>query len=212
MIRIAIFDDNSERRKSLSLLIGTTDTMECVGAFSDCRDVLKHVAVSTPDVILMDINMPYVDGVEGVTIIRKQFKRVKILMQTVFEDNDRIFASIVAGADGYLLKQTPADRLLECIEEVHAGGAPMTPTIAHKVLRFVGRMPTSDAVAAEFKLTEREKEVLRLLVDGLSYKMIAAKCDISYATVNTHVSHIYQKLQVASVAAAVTVALKEGLV
>ncbi|HPF68988.1 MAG TPA: response regulator transcription factor, partial [Flavobacteriales bacterium] len=138
MLRIAIFDDHAQRRESLSMLIDATDGMACVGAFPDCRDVVKHVAQCDPQVILMDIEMPHVDGVEGVTLIRKQFKDVKILMQTVLEDNERLFASIVAGADGYLLKQTTPERLIAAIEEVHQGGAPMTPTIARKVLQLVG--------------------------------------------------------------------------
>ncbi|MCB0763259.1 MAG: response regulator transcription factor, partial [Flavobacteriales bacterium] len=129
MLKVAIFDDNAARREGLSLLIGTDPNMQCVGQFPDCRDVLRHVAETSPDVVLMDIDMPHVDGVEGVTLIRKQFKDVKILMQTVLEDNVRLFASIVAGADGYLLKQTTPERLIAAIEEVHQGGAPMTPTI-----------------------------------------------------------------------------------
>jgi DNA-binding NarL/FixJ family response regulator len=211
MIRVAIFDDHAHRRESLAMLIDATDDMECVGSFRDCREALRHVAENTPDVILMDINMPYVDGVEGVASIRKQFKEVKILMQTVLEDSERIFASIVAGADGYLLKQTTPDRLIESIREVHAGGAPMSPKIAHKVLELVSG-PKPSVVSAAFQLTDREREILSLLVDGLSYKMIAERCSISYTTVNTHIRHIYKKLHVNSVSSAVSVALREGLV
>ncbi|MBK9148707.1 MAG: response regulator transcription factor [Flavobacteriales bacterium] len=212
MLRVAVFDDHTQRRESLRMLVDATEGMTCVGAFPDCRNVVKNVVECAPRVILMDIDMPYVDGVEGVTLLRKQFKDVKILMQTVLEDNERLFASIVAGADGYLLKQTTPERLIESIREVDNGGAPMTPTIARKVLQLLGTRSSRIGASADFHLTAREQEILGLLVDGLGYKAIATRCDISYATVNTHVTHIYQKLHVASVAGAVKVALREGLV
>jgi DNA-binding NarL/FixJ family response regulator len=210
-IRVAVFDDNAKRREGLQMLIDSTDNMSCVGAWPDCRDVVRHMMETKPDVVLMDIDMPYVDGIEGVTLIRKQFKEVKILMQTVLEDNARIFASILAGADGYLLKQTPAAKLLEGIVEVTQGGAPMTPVIATKVLKLFAQRGANGR-AIDFQLSEREVEILKLLSEGYSYKLIAAKCTISYATVNTHVSHIYDQLQVKGVASAVNLAVREGLI
>jgi len=210
-IRVAVFDDNANRRDGLKLLIDSCGTMECVGVWADCRDVLQHVTTTVPDVVLMDIDMPHVDGIEGVKRIRSQFKDIRILMQTVFEDSGKIFEAILAGADGYLLKQTSPTELLDGIVEVVNGGAPMTPAVAKKVLRLAAhkgaRTSTND-----FSLTERETEILKLLVDGYSYKLIAEHCGISYATVNTHVSHIYEKLQVKSAASAVSLALREGLV
>ena len=210
-IRVAVFDDNANRREGLKLLIDSCGNMECVGAWADCRDVLLNVTTTTPDVVLMDIDMPHVDGIEGVRRIRAHFKDIKILMQTVFEDNDKIFAAILAGADGYLLKQTSPTKLLDGIVEVLEGGAPMTPAVAKKVLRLATHKGTATGTSA-FQLTDRESEILALLVDGYSYKLIAAKCGVSYATVNTHVSHIYEKLQVKSAASAVSLALREGLV
>jgi DNA-binding NarL/FixJ family response regulator len=210
-LRIAIFDDNAKRREGLQLLIDSTENMTFVGSWPDCRDVVRHIAETSPDVVLMDIDMPHVDGIEGVTLIRKQFKDVKILMQTVFEDNEKIFAAILAGANGYLLKQTAPTKLIDSVVEVSQGGAPMTPTIAAKVLKLFTQRGTA-AKGVDFQLTEREVQILKLLVEGFSYKMIAAECSISYATVNTHVSHIYDKLQVKSVASAVSVAIREGLV
>jgi DNA-binding NarL/FixJ family response regulator len=211
-LRVAIFDDNAKRREGLQLLIDSTEHMTFVGSWPDCRDVVRHIAESTPDVVLMDIDMPHVDGIAGVALIRKQFKDVKILMQTVFEDNEKIFDAILAGANGYLLKQTAPTKLIDGIIEVAQGGAPMTPVVAAKVLKLFAQRGSNAAKSIDFHLTDREVEILRYLVDGFSYKMIAEKCGISYATVNTHVSHIYEKLQVKSVAGAVSLAVRAGLV
>ena len=211
MIHVTIFDDNASRRDGLRLMIDSTDGMECAGAFPDCREVVKHIETSKPDVVLMDIDMPHVDGIEGVRLIRETNNTVKILMQTVFEDNDKIFAAILAGADGYLLKQTAPTKLIEGIVEVTQGGAPMTPVIAAKVLKLFAQRG-SNSKAIDFQLSERELEILKLLAEGYSYKIIAARCNISYATVNTHVSHIYEKLQVKGVASAVNLAVREGLI
>ena len=118
MLKVAVFDDNLDRREGLCLLIDTAPEMTCVGTFEDCRDVVRHVAETNPDVVLMDIDMPHVNGIEGVELIKRQFPKVKVLMQTVFEDDDKVFAAILAGADGYLLKQSTPNKLLEAIEEV----------------------------------------------------------------------------------------------
>lgn len=211
MLKVAIFDDNAARRKGLGLLIGTDPGMQCVGQFADCREVLRHVAETSPDVVLMDIDMPHVDGIRGVELIKSQFPDIRVLMQTVFEDEDKVFAAIMAGADGYLLKQTKPAVLMESLKEVAEGGSPMTPIVARKVLTFFNKRATT-AAKSDFDLSERELEILRGLVDGLTYKMIAAKHSITYSTVNAHVTRIYKKLHVASVASAVKVALREGLV
>ena len=130
-LRVAIFDDNAKRREGLQLLIDSTEEMTFVGSWPDCRDVVRHITESAPDVVLMDIDMPHVDGIAGVALIRKQFKDVKILMQTVFEDNEKIFDAILAGANGYLLKQTAPTKLIDGIIEVAQGGAPMTPIVLY---------------------------------------------------------------------------------
>lgn len=210
-IRVAIFDDNPKRRDGLQLLIDAMDNMECVGLFNDCRDVLKNIEHTKPDVVLMDIDMPHVNGVNGVKEIRKEYPDLKILMQTVFEDNDKILASICAGADGYLLKQESPMKLIDSISEVLDGGAPMTPAIAKKVLSLV-TIPQKNESKKTFNLTNRELDVLKLLAKGYSYKMIADECNISYSTVNSHVSKIYEKMQVESSAGAVSVAIRQGLV
>jgi DNA-binding NarL/FixJ family response regulator len=210
MIRVAVFDDHAHRREALCLLLEGVADMDCVGAFPDCREVVERVEACRPDVVLMDIDMPHVDGIRGVALLRERFADLHILMQTVFEDDDKILRAIRAGANGYLLKQTPPEKLVNGIREVVQGGAPMTPVIARRVLElFQGRDRT---MRAGFNLTQRELEILALLVKGFSYKMIAAELGISYPTVNTHVGHIYQKLHVPSVAAAVSLAVKNRLV
>src|SRR6188768_1867434 len=137
VIKVAVFDDNKPRRELLEMLLNSTDGMQCTGAFEDCREVVKNIVQNVPDVVLMDIDMPYVNGIEGLQLIKKQFPQVRILMQTVFEDDDKIFAAICAGADGYILKKTPPHELLKAIVEVTEGGAPMTPTVARQVIRMV---------------------------------------------------------------------------
>lgn len=210
-ISVAVYDDNSSRRESLEMLIESTPGLSFAGAWPDCQDVIQNFTSATSDVILMDINMPNVDGIEGVRKLRKHFPEVKIIIQTVFEDNEKIFEAICAGANGYILKQSNPAELISAIFEVKKGGAPMTPSIANKVLGLIsGRTKLRKDV--DFSLTKREHEILKLLVKGYSYNMIAEECNISYPTVNTHITNIYSKLQVKSVASAVSRALKDGLV
>ena len=209
--RIVIFADNIKRRESLEMLIDLSDDMICVGSFPDCSNVLNNIDKSEPDLVLMDIDMPNVNGIEGVTIIRTKYPHLKILMQTVFEDDEKLFACIRAGADGYILKKTQPLELLEAIDEALEGGAPMTPSIARQVLRFVGSTENKQK-SEDFKLTARETEILSLLVQGLSYKMIASRCFVSLPTVNSHVQHIYEKLQVNSAVEAVTKAIGNKIV
>lgn len=209
--QIAIFDDNDKRRDGLQLLIGLTEGFACCGAFADCSNVIPDIEKSKPDVVLMDIDMPNVNGIEGVKLIREKYPDLRILMQTVFEDDDKIFASICAGADGYILKKAPPHELIKAINEVLEGGAPMTPSIARQVLRFVNNQSLKKP-HIDFKLTAREHEILSLLVQGLSYKMISQRCFISLPTVNTHIQNIYEKLQVHSVVEAVTKAMENKIV
>ncbi|MBK6666663.1 MAG: response regulator transcription factor [Saprospiraceae bacterium] len=209
--RIVIFDDNIKRRESLEMLIDLSDDMICVGSFPDCSNVLNNIDKSEPDLVLMDIDMPNVNGIEGVTIIRTKYPHLKILMQTVFEDDEKLFACIRAGADGYILKKTQPLELLDAINEALEGGTPMTPSIARQVLRFVGSTENKQK-SEDFKLTARETEILSLLVQGLSYKMIASRCFVSLPTVNSHVQHIYEKLQVNTAVEAVTKAIGNKIV
>lgn len=211
MIRVAVFDDNKPRRDLLKLLLNSTEGFTCTGAYEDCRDVVRNISSEVPDVVLMDIDMPYVNGIEGLKLIRKQFPEVKILMQTIFEDDEKIFNAIVAGADGYILKKTPPAKLLDSITEVMHGGAPMTPSVARQVLLLFNNK-YSQTEKKDFDLTAREQEILGYLVQGFSYKMIADKCNVSYPTVNTHISHIYEKLHVSSGTEAVAKAIEQNIV
>ena len=209
-IRVAVFDDNLPRRELLQILLDSTDGYSCTGAYEDCRDVLRHIAGDPPDVVLMDIDMPHVNGIEGLALIKQHFPQVKVLMQTIFEDEDKIFNAIVAGADGYILKKAAPLKLLEGIREVMEGGAPMTPVVAKQVLLLFSNKHKS-IPKNNFDLTPRETEILTLLVEGYSYKMIAAKCNVTYATVNSHISSIYHKLQVSSGTEAVALAIESGI-
>jgi DNA-binding NarL/FixJ family response regulator len=211
MIRVAVFDDNARHRQALRLLIDSTDDMTCVAAFEDCRDVVSRLEACNPAVVLMDIDMPHVNGIQGVELIRDRFSDVRIIMQTVFEDEDKILAAVCAGADGYFLKKTAPEDMLRGIKEVMEGGAPMSPSVARKVLLFSGARERGTPMVS-MGLSEREQEVLSLLAKGHSYKMIGEQLHIAMGTVNGHVRKIYEKLQVHSVAGAVGVALKRGLV
>lgn len=210
-IKVIVYDDNADRRDSLTALLAMTPDLECAGSFADCSDVEEQVRLLQPDVVLMDIDMPHVDGIEGLKIIHQKFPAVKVLMQTVFEQNEKIFDSIRYGATGYILKTEAPGRIVEAIEQVNNGGAIMTPSVALKVLHFFQQdLPIKPP--QQFNLSERESEVLKLLADGNSYKMIAAKLSITYFTVNAHLKKIYEKLQVHSASEAVSVALRNSLV
>ncbi len=211
MITVVVFDDNEYRRESLALLLNGTDQMRCIGAFADCSDVVSHIGRLLPQVVLMDIDMPNVNGIEGVKQIRKNFPDIQVLMQTVFDDDEKIFTSICAGASGYILKKSTPAQIIQAVEDVHNGGAAMTASVAKQVIKAFQEnvfMDNNDRV----DLSPREKEILSCLVKGLSHKMIAAQCFISIHTVNSHIKKIYEKLHVNSVAEAVAKALKQRLV
>lgn len=209
-LRIAIFEDNHLLRDMLFLLINGTPGYTCTGAYDTAMDLIFKIEKSRPDVVLMDIDMPGISGIEAVQIIKDKFPGVQILMQTIFEDEDKIFASICAGASGYMLKNTPPAKLLDALHEVNTGGAPMTSSIARKVLEAFKKSGTF--TTEKFNLSLRETEVLQCLTKGMSYKMIAAACNISFDTIRFHIKNIYQKLHVHSKSEAVIAALKHKLV
>jgi DNA-binding NarL/FixJ family response regulator len=205
-IRVVIFEDNLLLRDSLYQLINGTPGLSCVGAFANCDDIIFNLKKAAPQVVLMDIQMPGKDGIEGVRIIKEHFPETRVIMQTVVEDDDKIFASICNGASGYLLKNTTPARLLQAIVEVYEGGAPMTPSIAEKVLDKFRKKSVASSLEIN-DLSAREKEILGCLVAGMSYKMIANSCKISIDTVRFHIRHIYEKLHVRSKSEAVAKAL-----
>src|SRR4026208_100638 len=210
-IKVVIFEDNGSPRKSLFQLIDGSDGFKCVGAFEDYLDLLKNIEETKPDVVLMDIEMPGINGIEGVRMLREKYPDLKILMQTIFEDNEKIFNSILAGASGYILKNTSPTRFLDFIKETHEGGAPMSPSVATKVMKMIVDQ-SPNAKANNFNLTEREKEILSCLVKGMSYKLIADACFISIDTVRGHIRNIYEKLHVHSKGEAVATAIKSKIV
>jgi len=211
MIKIVVFDDHQERRNALKLMISLETDMICTGDYEDCSDLVDKFCAEAPDVVLMDIHMPGVDGIEGVKKLQQHYPQVLIIMQTVFEDDDNLFKCLQAGAHGYILKQTPNDKVIDAIRDVMTGGAPMTPAIARRVLQHFGKnKPKSNN--ENYNLSKRELDILSNLVKGLSHKMIAAELYISVFTVNNHVKNIYQKLQVHSVSEAVATAIQKSIV
>lgn len=213
-LRIAIFDDNKNIRESISMLLSTVPGFEVAGSFSHVLDCVEDVRECKPDIILMDIEMPGMTGIEAVVRIKKEFPQIQILMQTVFEDDDRVFDSICGGASGYILKSFLHTRLLDSILELQYGGSPMSPSIARKVLTKMQTVAVHirPEEKTDYQLTPREKEVLAALVNGLSYKMIAAELSISYETVRSHVKKIYEKLHVASLTEVVAKAIHNRIV
>lgn len=213
-IRITIFDDNKNIRESISMLLATVPEFEVVGSFSHVLDCLEDTKESNPDIILMDIEMPGMTGIEAVKKIKIEFPHIQILMQTVFEDDDRVFDSICSGASGYILKNHLNTRLVDAINELQFGGSPMSPSIARKVLgklqKHSGDIRPPEAI--NYQLTPREKDVLACIVEGLSYKMIADRLNISYETVRSHVKKIYEKLHVASLTEVVAKAINQRIV
>jgi DNA-binding NarL/FixJ family response regulator len=197
-IAVAIFEDNYLLRDGYYQLINGMPGFACVGAYDNAADILFKIRRSQPEVILMDIDMPGVNGIEATLIIKENFPKIHIIIQTVFEDDDKIFLAIQAGAEGYILKKISPAKILDAITEVYNGGAPMTPVIAAKTLKLFrsGLKPPPDNKQA--KLNERQTEILESIMNGMSYRLIAEKLFISVETVRYHIKNIYEILQVHS--------------
>jgi len=204
--RVAVFEDHHSFRNTLQLLISGTDDMELAGIFPDARDFEKSLLADPPDVVLMDIDMPGRNGIDAMIALKSVIPSAEVIMFTVFDQDDKIFNAIKKGASGYLLKKSTSAEILDGIRHVKEGGSPMTPSVARRVLDYFKSAPKDSS----YNLTNRELDIVRSLVDGNSYKMIAAQFSLSPNTVRNHLRNIYEKLQVHSKSEVVARALKEG--
>lgn len=214
VVRIATVEDDSRYRSSLETLIEVADGFELVGAWGEPAAALDALAAMAPrpDLVLMDLELPEMTGIECTRRLKRDFPDVAVVVLTVFEDRARLVEAITAGADGYLLKRTPAPLLLEQLRAVMAGGSPLSAGVARTVLDIVRQLDPGRGGVGEVDLTPREREVLTCLVRGMSYKAAARSLDVSIDTVRSHIRAVYRKLQVNNVAEAVGRALRDGLV
>ena len=207
---MAIIEDDRRIRDGLGTLINGTGGYRCPLVFRSMEDALARTWSEVPDVALVDIGLPGMSGIDGLSRLREKYPTVALLMLTVYEDDERIFEALCAGASGYLLKKTPPNKLLECLEEVLRGGAPMSPEVARRVLRLFREIRPPERV--EYDLTPHELRLLRLLVEGHNYQSAASELGVSFSTINFHMQNIYGKLQVHSKSEAVAKALRQRLV
>ena len=209
-VRVAIIEDQREVREGLTILINGTPGFRCTNSFRTMEDALRTLGGQLPDVILTDIGLPGMSGTEGIRILKEKFPEVPIVALTIYDHEGEIFDALCAGANGYLLKNTPPARLLECLKEVITGGAPMSPEVARRVVKLFREFRPPDR--ADHNLTQQETELLKLLIEGHNYKTAAAELSISINTVKFHLKNIYKKLQVHSKSEAVAKALRDRLV
>ncbi|MFL5742969.1 MAG: response regulator [Flavisolibacter sp.] len=195
MITVAIVEDIREIREGLRLLIDNSNEFSCSQVYATAEEALKEIPVCEPDVVLMDIHLPGMDGIECTRHLKQQHPKVQFIMSTIYEEDDKIFESLKAGATGYLLKKTEPTKILEAIHEVFQGGSPMSTQIARKV---ISSFQSKNGIEENSILTPKEKEILKALSRGLRYKEIASDLHISIETVRSHVRHIYEKLHVQS--------------
>jgi DNA-binding NarL/FixJ family response regulator len=209
-IRVAIVEDERDIRESLTFLVNGTPGYSCTGSYRTMEEALDRIPHQLPDVVLSDIGLPGMSGIQGVKILKERHPNLLLLMLTVYDDDDRIFDAICAGACGYLLKKTPPARLLDSLKEAVGGGAPMSPEVARRVIALFREIRPPDR--AHYELTPHETRLLKLFVEGHNYKTAATELRVSVNTVNFHVRSIYSKLQVHSRSEAVAKALLNRLV
>jgi DNA-binding NarL/FixJ family response regulator len=210
-IKVALFEDNVIFRESLVQFIDDTPGFTVVAAYSSAENIIESITASLPDIVLMDIDMPGINGISATSLVNSYFPDINVLMLTVYEDDQKIFDAVLAGATGYLLKKTPPSKILESILEVQQGGASMSASIVKKVLSYFNQRE-QQGNKNQYALSQRELSILKCLVNGDSYKMIAGHCTISIGTVRSHINNIYKKLHINSKSEAVAKAIKERLV
>ena len=209
-IKVAVIEDRREIREGLAMLICGTEGYTCTGSYSSMEDALRYIDRNLPDVVLCDIGLPGMSGIEGIKILKERYPKMLLLMLSVYDDDDRIIEALCAGACGYLLKKTPPLRLLESLKDAVAGGSPMSPEVAYRVVKlFRDFRPPSHV---DYNLTPHEQRLLKLLVDGYSYKKAASELKVSVNTIAFHLRNIYEKLQVHSKSEAVSKALRQRLI
>jgi DNA-binding NarL/FixJ family response regulator len=210
-IKVAIFEDNPIMLDAYKAILNGVDGYSCTGSFSGCNDLKHDIEKSRPDVVLMDIEMYGIDGIEATRQLSKLFPNIRVLIQTIFEDEEKIFAALCAGAKGYITKNTSPVKMLEAIQDVYNGGSAMSAAVATKVFKLFHEHMSAEVEKKDYHLSDREKEILSLMVEGNPLPRIAEKIFLSYETVRTYVKSIYQKLHVASNTEAVAKTLKERL-
>jgi DNA-binding NarL/FixJ family response regulator len=209
-IKVAIVEDHHKFRECLEFLLNNTEGYQCAGSYRSMEEALQKIGHNLPDLALLDIGLPGIDGVEGVKLLKERYPDLLVLMNTVFDDDERIFDALCAGASGYLLKKTPPAQLLESVKQAINGGAPMSPEVARRVIRLFREIQPPER--ADYDLTPHEIRLLQLLSEGHSYKSAAAKIGVSAKTISFHLQHVYEKLQVHSKSEAVSKALRHRLI
>jgi DNA-binding NarL/FixJ family response regulator len=208
-ITVAIVEDLREIREGLGRLISATPGYRCTGIYASMEEALEKVPRNLPNIVLSDIGLPGMNGIEGIRILKEQHPELLILMLTVYDDNERIFDALCAGACGYLLKKTPSHKLIEALKEAIEGGSPMSPEVARRVISLFREV--RPPIRSDYELTPHETRLLGMLVEGHSYKTAASELGVSLNTVKFHLRHIYDKLQVHTKSEAVAKALRQGL-
>jgi DNA-binding NarL/FixJ family response regulator len=209
-IKTAIVEDMRDIREGLSMLVKFTDGFECTGAYRSMEEAIPKISLNVPDVLLSDIGLPGMNGIKGIRILKEKFPEMTILMLTVYDDDERIFDALCAGASGYLLKRTPPGQLMENIREAASGGTPMSPEVASRVIKLFREIRPAEKI--DHDLTPHEVRLLKLLVEGHNYTTAAEELGVSYNTIKFHMRHIYEKLQVHSKSEAVAKALQNRIV
>jgi len=210
IIKVAIVEDRREIRDALTMLINGTDGFRCCGAYRTMEEALDKIKGEVEDVVLSDIGLPGMSGIEGIRILKERYPNLLLLMLSVYDDDERIFDALCAGACGYLLKRTSPARLIECLKEAVQGGAPMSPEVARRVVALFRDIRPPER--ADYQLTPHETRLLKLLVEGHNYKTAAVELGVSFHTIHFHVRNIYEKLQVHSKSEAVSKALRDRIV